>query len=152
MTSGLRKAINAYGKQDLKAQVEAASPHRLILMLFDGAIKSCHQAKTHMQNGSIPDKGMAISKAISIIQEGLRLSLDKDAGGALAENLDALYEYMGQRLLLANLRNDQSILDEVLNLLTGLRDSWAQIDPARADLPDAVEPEQRAAPLSYGKV
>lgn len=152
MNAGFRKAINAYGKQDLKAQVESASPHRLILMLFDGAIKSCHLAKVHMENGAIPDKGMAISKAISIIQEGLRLSLDKEVGGELAENLDALYEYMGQRLLQANVRNDQAILDEVLGLLSGLRDSWAQIDPARNDLPDAVEPEQRAAPLSYGKV
>lgn len=152
MNAGFRKAINAYGKQDLKAQVEAASPHRLILMLFDGAIKSCHLAKVHMANGAIPDKGMAISKAIAIIQEGLRLSLDKEAGGDLAENLDALYEYMGQRLLQANLRNDQAILDEVLELLSGLRDSWSQIDPARTDLPDALVPEQRMAPLSYGKV
>jgi flagellar protein FliS len=105
-----------------------------------------------MANGAIPDKGMAISKAIAIIQEGLRLSLDKEAGGDLAENLDALYEYMGQRLLQANLRNDQAILDEVLELLSGLRDSWSQIDPARTDLPDALVPEQRMAPLSYGKV
>lgn len=146
-----RKAANAYGRQDLAAQVEAASPYRLILMLFDGAIKACSLAKVHMQNGAIAEKGMAISKAIAIIDEGLRISLDKDAGGALAENLDALYEYMGQRLLLANLRNDATILDEVLGLLMGLRDSWEQIDPARVDLPDAVEPEQRAAPLSYGK-
>lgn len=61
-----------------------------------------------MQNGAIADKGMAISKAIAIIQEGLRLSLDKDKGGELAANLDALYDYMGHRLLQANLRTDDT--------------------------------------------
>lgn len=151
MNAGFRKAINAYGKQDLATQVEAASPHRLILMLFEGAIKSCRLAKLHMQNGAIADKGMAISKAIAIIQEGLRVSLDKDQGGDLAANLDALYDYMGQRLLQANLHNDLTMLEEVLNLLAGLKESWEAIDPAKAAVqPEAPQPE-RVAPLSYGR-
>ena len=151
MNAGFRKAINAYGKQDLATQVEAASPHRLILMLFEGAIKSCHLAKLHMQNGAIADKGMAMTKAIAIIQEGLRLSLDKEAGGDLAANLDALYEYMGHRLLQANLRNDVSMLDEVLGLLAGLKESWEQIDPARAAVQPEVAAPARVTPLSYGQ-
>ena len=152
MNSGIRRAaLNAYGKQDLATQVEVASPHRLILMLFEGAIKSCYLAKLHMQNGAIPDKGMAISKAIAIIQEGLRLSLDKEQGGELAANLDALYEYMGMQLLQANLHNDQSRLDEVLELLSGLKDSWQQIDPAQTAVQSATAQPDRASPLSYGR-
>lgn len=151
MNAGFRKAINAYGKQDLAAQVEAASPHRLILMLFEGAIKSCHLAKLHMQNGAVADKGMAITKAIAIIQEGLSLSLDKEVGGDLVANLEALYDYMGRRLLQANLHNDPAMLDEVLALLAGLKESWEQIDPARAAAPQEVPQADRAAPLSYGR-
>ncbi|MBS1156172.1 MAG: flagellar export chaperone FliS [Proteobacteria bacterium] len=152
MNAGMRKAaLNAYGKQNLEAQVEAASPHRLILMLFEGAIKSCHLAKIHMQNGAIAEKGMAVSKAIAIIQEGLRLSLDKEQGGELAANLDALYEYMGRRLLQANLHNDPGILDEVLTLLSGLKESWEQINPAQAAVQQTAPQSDRAAPLSYGR-
>ncbi len=152
MNMGMRKAaLNAYGKQDLKAQVEAASPHRLILMLFEGAIKSCHLAKLHMQNGVIADKGMAITKAIAIIDEGLRISLDKEQGGELAANLDALYQYMGQRLLQANLRNDPAMLDEVLSLLSGLKESWEKIDPAQTAAQQAVTEPDRVQPLSYGQ-
>lgn len=151
MNIGMRKVLNAYGKQDLKAQVEAASPHRLILMLFDGAIKSCNLAKVHMQNRAIADKGMAISKAIAIIQEGLRLSLDHEEGGELAANLDALYEYMGRQLLWANLHNDSGRLDEVIGLLVGLKESWAQIDPAQAAAQQTAPQPDRGTPLSYGR-
>ncbi len=152
MNMGMRKAaLNAYGKQDLKAQVEAASPHRLILMLFEGAIKSCNLAKIHMQNGAIADKGMAITKAIAIIEEGLRISLDKEQGGELAANLDALYQYMGYRLLQANLHNDTSMLDEVLSLLSGLKESWEQIDPTQAATQQVAPQPDRVQPLSYGR-
>lgn len=152
MNAGMRKAaLSAYGKQDLATQVMAASPHRLILMLFEGAIKSCTLAKIHMQNGAIADKGMAITKAIAIIQEGLRLSLDKEQGGDLAANLDALYEYMGLQLLQANLHNDSARLDEVLGLLAGLKESWVQIDPAQAAVQQAAPQPDRSTPLSYGR-
>lgn len=152
MNMGMRKAaLNAYGKQDLAAQVEAASPHRLIVMLFDGAIKACNLAKLHMRNGAIADKGMAITKAIAIIQEGLRLSLDKEVGGELAANLDALYDYMGRMLLQANLHNDEAKLDEVTTLLSELKESWEQIDPAKAATPQLAPQLDRAAPSSYGR-
>lgn len=151
MNAGFRRAINAYGKQDLATQVEAASPHRLILMLFDGAIKSCHLAKLHMQNGAVADKGMAITKAIAIIQEGLSLSLDKEVGGDLVANLEALYDYMGRRLLQANLHNDPAMLDEVLALLAGLKESWEAIDPSKVAAQQEAPQPERVVPLSYGR-
>ncbi|QZA79199.1 flagellar export chaperone FliS [Deefgea tanakiae] len=125
-----KKALQAYGVASIDDQVASASPHRLVVMLFEGAIKSINMAKFFLEQGNVPEKGLAITKAIAIIEEGLRLSLDKSAGGELAENLDALYEYAAHQLLVANLRNDAQILDQVLTLLNDLKSSWASIDPS----------------------
>ena len=80
-----------------------------------------------MKNGETAAKGRAISQAIAIIDSGLRASLDKTAGGEIAVSLDALYEYMSNRLLIANLNNDPAILEEVSNLLSQLREAWEAI-------------------------
>ena len=82
-----------------------------------------------MEAGEIPQKGAAISKAIDLITNGLRASLDMEAGGELADRLGSLYEYMAQRLLFANLKNSIAALDEVAELLSSLREAWAQISP-----------------------
>jgi len=74
-------------------------------------------------------KGKAISHAITIIDEGLNASLDKKVGGELAQNLSSLYEYMGSRLLTANIKNDVAALDEVARLLTDLKSAWDDIRP-----------------------
>ena len=95
-------------------------------MLIDGALEKISSAKGFMQRNEIADKGNYISWAISII-EGLRLSLDSDAGGEVAENLENLYEYMGRRLLEANLNNDEKMLDEVSDLLNTIKSAWVEI-------------------------
>jgi flagellar protein FliS len=87
-------------------------------------------AKQHMQRREIAAKGQALSKAILIIESGLKASLDVKAGGELGERLAALYTYMGDRLLRANLHNRPEIVDEVSRLLSELRGAWAQINPA----------------------
>lgn len=122
-----QKALNAYGRVGLEASVEAASPHQLIIMLYEGAIKAITLAKIHMESHEAAAKGAAISKAIAIIEDGLRLSLDKEKGGELAENLDALYDYMAVQLLHANLHNQPEILDMVSHLLADLKDAWESI-------------------------
>ena len=82
-----------------------------------------------MAQKSIAAKGQSISKAIMIIESGLKISLDVKAGGELGTRLAALYDYMCDRLLRANLHNRTEILEEVSRLLTELRDAWAQIKP-----------------------
>jgi len=151
MTVNSRSALNAYTKQALETEVTSASPHKLVLMLYDGAIASIAMAKAHMEGSHVAAKGVCISKAIAIIEEGLRQGLDKTVGGELAENLDALYEYMSHRLLLSNIHNDPAGLDEVTTLLSQLRDAWMQIGSA-ASIPASppVEPVA-AAGASYGK-
>jgi flagellar secretion chaperone FliS len=104
----------------------------LIVMLYDGALVAVLSAQMHMKSGNVPEKGKSISKAIQIIDNGLRASLDKKVGGQIAEGLDALYEYMSARLLSANLNNDLGMLEEVQRLLSDLRETWNAIGPAPA--------------------
>lgn len=127
MFGSKQSGVSAYAKVGIETGVISASPHKLIVMLFDGAMVSVTSAIMHMKAGDIAAKGAAISKAIMIIDSGLRASLDKKAGGEIAEGLDALYEYMGSRLLQANLRNQVDILEEVQRLLGELRGAWNAI-------------------------
>jgi flagellar protein FliS len=122
----------AYRKVGLETQLESASPHKLVVMLFDGALVAVANAQRYTENKEIAEKGMAISKAIDIIANGLQASLDLESGGEIAIKLEALYEYMGQRLLHANLRNDLAALKEVSSLLQELKSAWEKIadDPA----------------------
>jgi flagellar protein FliS len=96
-------------------------------MLYDGALVALLSAKTNIAANNIAAKGTAISKAITIIDNGLRASLDKTAGGEIAANLDALYDYMSRRLLHANLKNDVPAIEEVHRLLSDLREAWVAI-------------------------
>ena len=130
MYSAAHKAVDAYARVGVETGVAAADPHKLILMLYDGSQAAIAKARSAMSHGDIPAKGAAISKAIEIIDLGLKASLDVKAGGVLAERLSALYDYMLNRLLAANLRNDVAILDEIARLLNELRGAWAQIGQA----------------------
>lgn len=125
----MRSPTDSYAKVGIDAAVETSDPHRLILMLFDGALAAVSLAKIHMLAAETPQKGREISRAIDLVTNGLQASLDKEAGGELAERLVALYEYMAQRLLFANLKNSTAALDEVTDLLNGLREAWAAIAP-----------------------
>ena len=127
MFGGFGNRAAAYAKVGVETGVSTADPHKLILMLFDGALLQVRSAGVAMQSKDIPGKGMAISKAIEIIVNGLKVSLDVEAGGELAQRLAALYDYMSERLLYANLHNSQPALDEVAGLLATLREAWAEI-------------------------
>lgn len=151
-------AIKAYAKVGVESGVSAADPHKLISMLYQGALLAIANAKNGIMRKDIPAKGAAISKAILIIDDGLKASLDKDVGGELAQNLASLYDYMTSRLLAANMKNDMAALDEVARLLTDLKGAWDSIRPASvapAAAP-AAAPQPAAASnkvqLAYGRV
>lgn len=129
MFGTLNNPSASYQSVSVDAAIASANPHQLILLLFDGAMASLVAAGGQMARKEIDTKGLSISKAIDIIRNGLMASLDQEAGGELAERLDALYEYMCNRLLYANLKNDEKALEEVRNLLNELRDAWATIGP-----------------------
>ena len=124
--SNARNPVNQYNKIGVQSKVEEASPHRLIQLLFEGALEKIALAKGNIQQGNTPEKAALISWAIAIIQ-GLQSSLDMNVGGEIAENLEALYEYMQKQLLKANLHNDVSLLDEVTKLLTTIKEGWDAI-------------------------
>ncbi len=122
-----KSGANAYAKVAMETGVLTASPHQLIVMLFDGAIGAIQLAEKEMKAGRIAAKSKAISHAVNIVTEGLRASLDIKTGGAIAENLDALYAYMIECLMMAHLKNQPEMLTEVQILLQDLRSAWIAI-------------------------
>ncbi|MEW6763095.1 MAG: flagellar export chaperone FliS [Pseudomonadota bacterium] len=144
MFGSIKNGASAYAKVGVETGVLAASPHRLIVMLFEGAETALRAALAQMSARDIPGKGRSISKAINIIDNGLRASLDTKAGGEIAGNLEALYEYMNTRLLQANLNNSEEMVQEVLKLLGELKGAWESIAPS----PAAANPGAPAARLA----
>lgn len=121
-----RQAAAQYQQVGVAGQVADASPHRLIALMLDGALARIAGARGAMDNGDVSAKGLLIGRAIGLV-EGLRTSLDQERGGELAANLDSLYEYMGRRLLEANLHNDAAALDEVTGLLREIQSAWTAL-------------------------
>ncbi|MFD0669586.1 flagellar export chaperone FliS [Ramlibacter sp. MAHUQ-53] len=115
--------------------VSQASPHQLVMLLFDGAIAAVLQARHAVATGDMDTKRSTISKAMRIIDEGLKASLETHGDPSLSANLGALYEHMVSRLFQANLRSEDAPLEEVARLLGDLRSTWAEIAPAPVGRP-----------------
>ncbi|MGJ7569977.1 flagellar export chaperone FliS [Variovorax sp. RB2P76] len=125
----LRTGAGAYARVGLETSVMSASPHQLIVMLFDGAMTAIAMARHHMAAGEIAAKGNSISKAIGIVNNGLKAALDTTApDDELVGNLSALYDYVARRLFQANLHNDVQALDEAGRLLENVASAWREID------------------------
>ena len=141
--------IKAYAKTDIESGVLAADPHKLIALLYQGALQAIANAKNAMLRKDIPAKCKAISHAMLIIDEGLKASLDKNVGGDLVHNLEALYDYMCSRLLAANINNDIEALDEVARLLGDIKGAWDSIREIALRQRAPVAPQQAASvPMS----
>jgi flagellar protein FliS len=134
-------AAQAYKSVSVNTAVEAANPHKLVLMLYDGLLRHLRLGKAHMQKGDLGAKAASLSKAMSIIDQGLRASLNDDKGGDIAKNLRMLYDYAERQLVHANARNDVAKIDEVINLLEPLRAAWHGIGTE-------VHPPKPAAPTA----
>lgn len=147
-------AINAYNKVGIDSGVVSADPHKLISLLYQGALLAIANAKNSIARGDIAARGKAISHAILIIDSGLSASLNKEVGGDLALNLSALYEYMSHRLLSANVNSDVKALDEVAKLLGELKEAWETIRQqtlaTQTAMPVAARPVQ-AEQLVYAR-
>jgi flagellar protein FliS len=121
-----RGAMQKYNQVRAHAHAEGASPHRLIQLLMDGALEKIRIAKGVMERRDIPEKVRQINWALSII-DGLRQSLDMEKGGEIAQNLNALYDYIQRRIVVANMENDTRILDEVASLLIEIKTAWEAV-------------------------
>ncbi len=117
----------AYKSVDLNSAVLSASPHGLITMLMDEAVKRIRLAAIHMEEKRYADKGLCIGKAIQIIQEGLMASLNMEAGGEIARRLALLYEFLTTNLVLASAKNDPALLKVCLEVMNDIRAGWVGI-------------------------
>ncbi len=124
---GVSTASGMYRQVGVETSVSTASPHDLVRLLLDAFFESIAQARGAIKSNNIPLKAKAISKAVAIVDEGLKASLDLQNGGELAANLSRLYEYVCYRLTQANLKSDLDALEECAMLITPIRDGWKQI-------------------------
>lgn len=114
----------SYANIGLETQVMSASPEKLISLLFDGARAAIAHARLHLEQNNVPARGQSISKALDIVENGLKASLDMERGGEVAKNLQAVYELVSQNLLLANLNADMERLDLADRLLADIGEAW----------------------------
>jgi flagellar protein FliS len=124
MTYG--RNLAAYNSVATHGGIASGDPHRLILMLLDGALERVAMARGCLQRGDIGQKAALIQRVVAIVAE-LRASLDLQRGGSLASNLDELYDYIERQLLRANAENRAASLDEVAALLSEIRSAWAAV-------------------------
>jgi flagellar protein FliS len=127
----------AYAKIGVESAVMSANQQQLVTMLFDGALSALVRARLFLQDGNIEGKGLSLSKAINIIENGLKQGLVEGSGDELTDNLVGLYAYMVRRLLQANLRNDVEAIEEVEGLLRNIADAWKEVAQPQ-HLQDAV--------------
>jgi len=131
MFAPFKHQANAYSSIHVETGVHGADPHQLVTLLLDGALSAIATAVSAIERGDIPAKCKAIGKAASIIDEGLRGTLDMDEGGEVARTLQDLYSCILVRLTMANVKNDTAILRECSTLLTPMRDAWLAIKPQK---------------------
>ena len=131
--------LAAYQSVSVHGGVANSDPHGLVLMLMDGAVERMHTARGCMDRGDIVRKAKLLHSCISLIAE-LRGCLDMVRGGAIAQNLSDLYDYMMRQLLRANVENNPAFIAEVLSLLAEIRSAWVAIGPEVRQMARVVPP------------
>lgn len=121
------RAANAYQRINVETSMHTIDQHQLVAVLYEGVLSSIATARGAMARGDVLGKVNNISKAIRIIEEGLSTALDKVDGGELAQNLGDLYDYCLHRLILANARNDDAMMLEVMRLIEPVAQGWNEI-------------------------
>ena len=141
---------NHANDQYLETRVMSASPVELVGMLYEAARQAVREARRHLAAGEIAARARQITRVVDIVAE-LAGALDPDAGGEITQRLAALYDYIGRRLLDANLRQADEPLAEVDGLLATLEEGWAGVAAAAvpASVPDRV-PEVRESGCAAG--
>lgn len=134
-------------KAYLATQIETTTQGDLLLMLYEAAIKFLKQAKVEIDKKDFAKKGIYISKAMAIIHE-LSESLNKEKGGEITPQLGALYQFCTSHLIKANIRLDNKMVDEVINILDGLRSAYAQIIPGYEGKPAPTDAQTQTAPAA----
>ena len=114
----------AKAREYLRTQIQTASREQLVLMLYDGAIRFCDQAREKVEGGDIEASHRLFLRAQNVVLE-LLYALDREAGGEVAANLAGLYTYMYNQLVEANVYRDTERVGRVVSILRSLREAWA---------------------------
>lgn len=134
-------AASAYQRINVETSMHTIDQHQLVSLLYEGVLNSIATARGALARGDVLTKCNGIAKAVRIIEEGLSTALDREGGGALAENLGALYDYCLQRLIQANARNDDALMEEVMHLIEPIAQGWNEIKKSPAAV--TARPEMR---------
>lgn len=137
MMNSSTSAMREYRQVGTRQAIEGATPYRLVQLMMERALAKIAIARGHLERKAVSEKGKHIGDAIGIIN-GLQASLNHKVDSALSGNFDALYDYMSRRLLEANLKNDDAILQEVAGLLRQVKEAWDAIGDEIAELPKAA--------------
>lgn len=127
MNAGMMFGAKAYATVGLETDVVGASPHELILMLYDGLLKCIKDARSSLSTGDVKTKCDHVSKALRIVDEGLKAAVDPRVGGDLPGQLMSLYDYLSRELLHASLHNDDARFSACADVAGELRSAWASI-------------------------
>lgn len=122
----MRGSLQSYRKVSLESEITVASPHRIIQLMFAGALQRLAQSRYAIEQNDLANKGIYINKAIGIIT-GLSNSLNMDEGGQIAKNLSELYDFMLRKISEANLNNDAKAIDDVCDILRTIKEGWDAI-------------------------
>jgi flagellar protein FliS len=126
------RAASAYRNIGIETRADKHDQYEVALLMFEAVLESLSAAQGAIDGGDVVSKVKHIDKAIRVLQDGLRTSLDLDNGGELAANLDALYDYAVLQITTANLRNDKAQLAAVANLIRPIAEAWRDIRPTPA--------------------
>lgn len=122
----MRGSLQSYRKVSLESEISVASPHRIIQLMFAGALQRLAQARYAIEQNDLANKGIYIGKAIGIVT-GLNNSLNMDEGGQIANNLSELYDFMLRKISEANINNDVKAIDDVCDILRTIKEGWDAI-------------------------
>jgi len=121
------RTASAYQRINVETSMHTIDQHQLVSLLYQGLLQSIATARGALARGDVLTKCNSLSKAVRILEEGLMTALDREAGGELAANLDTVYSYALQRLILANAKNDDALLQEVARLIEPIAQGWSEI-------------------------
>lgn len=134
------RAASAYQRINVETSMHTIDQHQLVSLLYEGVLSSIAAARGALARGDVLTKCNSVSKAVRIIEEGLMTALDREAGGELAQNLEALYDYSLRRLILANARNDDAMLQEVARLIAPIAQGWKDMKNTNEVANDMLQP------------
>ncbi len=142
------RSSSAYKRISVETSMHTVDKHQIVSLLFEGLLESLGEARGALARKEIANKCNAVSKALRILQEGLTSGLDKVDGGELASNLESLYDYCANRLILANARNDDAIFQEVQRLIEPVAQAWKGMIQTPATPQASITIDMDVAPRS----